>query len=249
MIFIQNKYYKWYDTIITRASQQERNKSHSYFERHHIIPRSLGGTDAKSNIVILTAREHYICHLLLTKCVVSEGKLSMVRAWHILTHVNGIKFRSSKMYQTLRETYAEGARQNRIGKKHSELTKSRISENHADVSGKLNPNFGKTTSEYTKNKISKNKKRLYGADNPMFGKTHSDYVKQTLSEHGQIKWTPEMKHKLKIARSPGTVVTPWGEFITYKDACKHPLAVFVDPVTIKRKCSQSAIGFALLSLA
>ena len=38
-----------------------------YGERHHVLPRSLGGLDVESNLVRLSAREHFICHLLLTK--------------------------------------------------------------------------------------------------------------------------------------------------------------------------------------
>lgn len=38
-----------------------------YVEVHHILPRCLGGADDKSNLVKLTAKEHFICHLLLTK--------------------------------------------------------------------------------------------------------------------------------------------------------------------------------------
>lgn len=36
-------------------------------ERHHIIPKSIGGTNDTSNIAILTYREHFIAHWLLTK--------------------------------------------------------------------------------------------------------------------------------------------------------------------------------------
>lgn len=38
-----------------------------YGEKHHIIPRSFGGSDRKSNLVRLTAKEHYLCHFLLYK--------------------------------------------------------------------------------------------------------------------------------------------------------------------------------------
>ena len=64
MIFIDNKYTRVYYSIIDRAKTRSIS---SYTEKHHIIPRSLGGTDAKENLVPLTAREHFICHLLLTK--------------------------------------------------------------------------------------------------------------------------------------------------------------------------------------
>ena len=43
------------------------NPVEGYVERHHIVPKSEGGTDNDDNIVALTAREHYICHLLLAK--------------------------------------------------------------------------------------------------------------------------------------------------------------------------------------
>ena len=38
-----------------------------YYEKHHIIPRSLGGSDDNENLIKLTAREHYFTHLLLAK--------------------------------------------------------------------------------------------------------------------------------------------------------------------------------------
>ena len=44
-----------------------KNKYEGYTESHHILPKSLGGSDEKTNLVDLSAREHYICHLLLTK--------------------------------------------------------------------------------------------------------------------------------------------------------------------------------------
>jgi hypothetical protein len=36
-----------------------------YSERHHILPRALGGKDDASNLVRLTAREHFVAHALL----------------------------------------------------------------------------------------------------------------------------------------------------------------------------------------
>ena len=43
------------------------NKFNGYVEEHHILPRSLGGSNFHSNLVFLSAKEHFICHLLLTK--------------------------------------------------------------------------------------------------------------------------------------------------------------------------------------
>ena len=57
-------YLKVYDQIIERAKGR---KLKGYKEKHHIVPKCLGGTDNKDNIVELTAREHFICHWLLAR--------------------------------------------------------------------------------------------------------------------------------------------------------------------------------------
>lgn len=78
-MFIQNKYTNLYYNIINRALTRQIN---GYVEKHHIIPKSLGGSNDIANIVPLTAREHFICHLLLIKMVDKQNKYKMVfAAW------------------------------------------------------------------------------------------------------------------------------------------------------------------------
>ncbi len=59
-------YQKIYQNMITRAQGRTLDDAVIY-DRHHIIPKSLGGTDDSSNLVKLTLREHYIAHRLLVK--------------------------------------------------------------------------------------------------------------------------------------------------------------------------------------
>lgn len=59
-----------YSKIYYNLLEKRRNfpvKKDVYQERHHIIPRCLGGNDNSDNIIALTAREHYVAHLLLVK--------------------------------------------------------------------------------------------------------------------------------------------------------------------------------------
>lgn len=51
---------------ITKKLKKE-DKNYIYLETHHILPRSLGGKDTKENLVNLTAREHFLAHLLYEK--------------------------------------------------------------------------------------------------------------------------------------------------------------------------------------
>ena len=73
-MFIDNKYSKCYYRII---GHRKNNPFNGYTERHHIVPKSLGGSNKKENIVALTAREHFICHRLLVKMTIGKDKMKM----------------------------------------------------------------------------------------------------------------------------------------------------------------------------
>lgn len=66
-IMITNKYSITYYRIITRALNENRTKSSKFNQCHHIIPKSLGGTNDPTNLVDLTYKEHRVCHCLLIK--------------------------------------------------------------------------------------------------------------------------------------------------------------------------------------
>lgn len=72
-MFLENKYTRIYFALIESAKGKPRSRGDGvYYERHHVIPRSLGGRDDGTNFVLLTAREHFVCHLLL--CHMVEGR-------------------------------------------------------------------------------------------------------------------------------------------------------------------------------
>ena len=53
---------KIYTNIIDRAKIREEQP---YTEKHHIIPKCLGGSNKQDNLVRLTGREHFIVHKIL----------------------------------------------------------------------------------------------------------------------------------------------------------------------------------------
>lgn len=97
MIFINNKYQKWYDQLINNAKNRAP-MDNEYYETHHIVPKSFLGTDDPENLVKLTAREHFIAHLFLAK--IYGGK--MIVAAQLMS---GNKIYNSKKYGWLREEY------------------------------------------------------------------------------------------------------------------------------------------------
>lgn len=81
------KYHRWYDQLIDRARSREIPSC--YTEVHHIVPRSLGGSDAPENLVRLTYREHFIAHWLLTKLQRGGNLRKMQRALWAMTLQRG----------------------------------------------------------------------------------------------------------------------------------------------------------------
>jgi hypothetical protein len=57
-------YHRIYNSLIEK---RKGNAPEGYSERHHIVPRSLGGSDSEENLVRLTAREHFVAHCLLAR--------------------------------------------------------------------------------------------------------------------------------------------------------------------------------------
>jgi hypothetical protein len=59
-------YNKHYSLLIAKATKENRTReTRVYYEQHHIQPKSEGGSNQQSNLVLLTAREHFLAHWLL----------------------------------------------------------------------------------------------------------------------------------------------------------------------------------------
>lgn len=131
-MFLDNKYTKYYRAIINRAASISRSKKSEYFEAHHIVPRSLGGKNQKTNLVLLTGREHFLCHLLLTKMFPhhSNGHKRMLHAFMFLKGANSHQQRyvNSRLYENIKQDYAEIRSQATKGKALSAEHRRKISK-------------------------------------------------------------------------------------------------------------------------
>ena len=102
-----SKYAKWYEAIIARAYKNQE-KFLGYGEKHHVLPKSfkLGGEKDPHNIVKLSAREHFICHLLLARMFDGRLHFSMINAAIFLKGLHkrcNASFRiNSRLYEALK---------------------------------------------------------------------------------------------------------------------------------------------------
>lgn len=124
-------YKRIYDNIITRAQSRELE---GYSENHHILPVCMGGSNDKSNLVKLTAREHFIAHWLLYKI---DSTPKLLHAWHAMCRVgvgqderrvNSHHFDRCKRYRAafLSEN-SRGENNHFYGKKHTAETRRKLS--------------------------------------------------------------------------------------------------------------------------
>lgn len=156
MIFIPNKYTRLYYRIISNA-QSRTLPENTYSEKHHIIPKSLGGDNSKANLVNLTAREHFICHWLLTKMTDGISRQKMANACNILMHCrsgNQQRKINSKVYSTLKANLSMIRRGRKNHKVSIALTGKTLTAEH-----RLNVSKGRKGQQLSEQSLRKLRKR------------------------------------------------------------------------------------------
>lgn len=170
-VFKQNKYLKWYENLVN-----SNIITSDYYENHHVIPKSIIKNDFT---VKLTARQHYIAHLLLIKCIQDVYKKKMLYALTAMKikTIKHIKF-NSRLFEKYKKEANISRSMNLTGIIRSEETRAKIKEKRK---------FQITTEE-TRMKMSlqrKGKKRL------------PESVEKTRQAHIGMKRSEETKQKMK----------------------------------------------------
>lgn len=188
MIFIDNKYLLIYNNIIDRA--KSRGKIDTYTEKHHILPRSLGGTNDLDNLVHLTGREHFVAHRLLVKITNGDDQNKMIFALNcMMNRYNDTMDRytpTSRVYEYLRMKLSEAHK--RMGR--TEEHKAAISKTHT----------GKIVSADTRRRQSEAVKAAGPAGGAIKGSTRKSSTRKAISKARKgMKFSEEHKRKLSEA--------------------------------------------------
>lgn len=174
-----------------------------YHERHHIVPRCMGGGNEEENLIDLFAREHFEAHRLLALenpdedgLVYSWFRMSFGKNQDRITHIV-----TAEEYEEARKAHSElqkkrfsgennpmygvhrhGEDVPFYGKHHTEETRQRLSEIRT----------GSRSSDDTRKKISE---AITGEGNPMYGKHHTEKTKMKISK--ALKGKPLMEETRK----------------------------------------------------
>lgn len=179
------------------------NCGDTYHERHHIVPKCMGGSNEKENLIDLYAREHFVAHKLLAQENPDNDKL--VYAWTCMAFTkNDVTYEceiTPEEYEEAKKTLSikmtgegnyfygkqhteetkEKLRQQRIGTKASDEAKHHMSE--AQTKRMQDPDAraacGKPHTEDWKREQSE---RMSGENHPMYGKHHSKETKEKISK-------------------------------------------------------------------
>lgn len=181
----------YYDLVYTRK-KQNRNKKTEYYESHHIIPRSWGGNDDNDNIVLLTAKEHWVAHLLLSKFATGQNKY---KAYQAVVNMGRVipesKRNTSSLYALARKAISKEVSKRHTGTlivKDVRTNKmiGRVPKNHEKVvSGEwVFFHTGiKRSNEYISNKCLENR----GENNPRYsGISDEEIVRYGVELFGKI---------------------------------------------------------------
>lgn len=161
-------------------------------ETHHILPKSLGGTDDTDNLVDLTPKEHYIAHRLLVK--ITEGEDRQKMAFALWRMTNKGEATNAHAYEKVRKEYREALSEYRTGKKFGKHSEEAREKARLRALGENNNMYGKKHTDESRQKMSEALKGTRkGENNPFYGKTHDPEtierirVKSSLKQKGRPK--------------------------------------------------------------
>lgn len=145
-MYLDNKYSRVYYALINRASTRNfKNKKEAksvlgYVEKHHIIPKCIGGTDSPSNLVFLTAKEHFVCHHMLTKMfddVEVSRKMRFALNKMSIKSQGQIRYKIiARMFEQIRMNFGKDISEIKKGKKGKPLSEARKKEISDNSKGK-----------------------------------------------------------------------------------------------------------------
>jgi hypothetical protein len=124
-------YLKHYCNLIRKA--ENRVPPEGYTEKHHTFPKSIFGKN--NRIVVLTAKEHYIAHVLLEKiCIQRYGLQHWKTQKMICAHISMTSkgnYYNSYLYENAKKRFSNsrvGKNNPFYGKKHTDENKEKMKQ-------------------------------------------------------------------------------------------------------------------------
>lgn len=191
-------YSNLYDLFIASRRKIEKITIEAgYYEIHHVLPRSMGGSNAQENLIALSVRDHIFAHSLLAK---AYGGKTWYAYWMMINGTASARAKkagelvriSSRSASIARRNLVKHMRETRGGERHhyfgvprSEEVKEKISQSLKQKyeNGFIAPTKGWKRSKETREKSSVAMKKFYanGGIPPRLGKKHTEEARKKIS--------------------------------------------------------------------
>lgn len=179
---LSNKYTTWYCCLIQKALNRGSFAGEGYYESHHILPKclGLGGETDKLNLVRLTAKEHFVCHLLLTKMF--DDKTIIAKLTYASWQMTQRYQVTSRMYEKLKSALSVAYTGIPKTEQHKANMRKPKSTTVNMKKPKSVPHWNKGGHIPEERKLAQSIKmtgKLVGPKNGFYGKTHSpEFIKR-----------------------------------------------------------------------
>lgn len=162
-----------YENLIANAVS--RNSVIGYKEKHHIQPKSMGGSNLASNLVELTAREHFVAHRLLAKIYPNSGMVHAVFKMACASLTTKKLSFTSRTYEHLRKMHA------------ARVSNDKVAALKKSIAGKGK----KQSSEHIKSRVESRKQ------NGKQWHNESTKVKMAVTATGRIAYNKDKKNTVE----------------------------------------------------
>ena len=137
--------YKKHYTQLIQSRINRTPINGEYYEAHHIVPKCWGGTNKKQNLILLTAREHYIAHWLLYR-MRPHSQSSAFAFWKMTfpgtKYVERSYIISSRAYAEAKNAMSNAQRNRMIGYKFDKKHLLKWSKNKNNTKSVVNVKTG-----------------------------------------------------------------------------------------------------------
>lgn len=235
-ILKDNKYTNIYFNIIAKGLSRCKTKKEAkellgYTEAHHIKPRCICTEEEildKNNLVILTAREHFVAHLVLSKATDDFILLQKFKnaVSKFLQNRHGGRILTSWEYEEARKAASVSMSLLMTGRERSRESIDKAINTCIQRFGGGSSRTGAIISQEQRDLLSsiRAERNTYetwfvNADPEEKRKNHSEWAKKNSNfVTNNPSKTKEGAMKISLAKSKGTYVTPYGSFRSIKEA-------------------------------
>jgi hypothetical protein len=185
------------ELIVSRQNLLRTRKGGVYYERHHILPKSLGGTNTKDNLVLLTAKEHFLAHKLLIQINVGIARKKMICAfWFMCGNKTKNRIATARQYEYGKVLFSSVLKGSKLTAEHKQKVSLALKGKPSNLSQEGRKKISEAMANYRKGKT--------------WSDEHKDNIRNTMKGRKMSKeFSERMMKKINQFSLDGEFIQQW----------------------------------------